>query len=529
MAVKPPIRLCAVYTRKSSEEGLEQEFNSLDAQYEAGTAYVKSQQHEGWCLVENRYDDGGVSGGTLERSGLKQLLTDIKAGKIQIVVVYKVDRLTRSLNDFAKLIEVFEAHKVSFVSVTQQFNTTTSMGRLMLNVLLSFAQFEREVTGERIRDKIAAYKKKGIWMGGTPPMGYRPKDRKLLIDEGEADVIRHVFTRYAELGSVSKVATELRAAGYRTRAFTSTTGQTLGGRPFTRGHIYQIINNPIYRGDIVHRDLVHPGEHEAIIDEALWTRVQQMLATNRQAFRADRNVKVPSLLKGLLFDDAGNAMSPTHGAKEKRRYRYYISQALLKGHDQEAGSVPRLPAADLEKVVAEAVLNHLTADPTTRAKAVALKAGSDHERHNGLREVIKRVQLGVCLLRIEVSQIGEDTVELEVPFKVISYRHSNRIVAAANTTISFGPDASLIAALVKGYKWREQLLSGEVKMLTEIARQENITDRYVNRILRLGFLAPDIMEAILEGRQPPGLTMEIFRKRIPLDWNDQRRAFGFAA
>src|SRR5215813_2084138 len=266
MRPRPPIRWCAVYTRKSSEEGLEQDFNSLDAQREAGTAYVKSQRHEGWRLLTTKYDDGGYSGGTLDRPALQRLLTDIRAGKVQIVVVYKVARLTRSLADFAKLIELFDAHGVSFVSVTQQFNTTTSMGRLMLNVLLSFAQFEREVTGERIRDKIAASKRRGIWMGGTPPIGYVLKDQKLLVDHQQAQVVRHIFRRYAALRSVAKLCRELDTQGYRTKLFSSVARRTHGGKAFSRGHLYRILQNRVYLGEVAHTDATHPGEHAAIVE-----------------------------------------------------------------------------------------------------------------------------------------------------------------------------------------------------------------------------------------------------------------------
>src|SRR5580704_17139745 len=282
-ANKGAIRWCAVYSRKSSEEGLAQQFNSLHDQREAAEAYIKSQRHEGWRLLAEKYDDGGYSGGNLERPALKRLVADIRAGKVQTVVVYKVDRLTRSLSDFARLIELFEARDVTFVSVTQQFNTTTSMGRLMLNVLLSFAQFEREVTGERIREKIAAAKKKGMWMGVTPPICYELKDKKLLISKTQAQVVRHIFGRYAALKSVAKLGRELRAQGYRTNPFTSFAGQSHGGKPFTRGHLYRILQNRVYLGDVTHKDAAHRGEHAAVVERKLWDRVQQVLATNRRA------------------------------------------------------------------------------------------------------------------------------------------------------------------------------------------------------------------------------------------------------
>ena len=303
---------CAIYTRKSSEEGLEQEFNSLHAQREACEAYIKSQRHEGWICLPQGYDDGGLSGATLERPALQQLLADIRDGRVDIVICYKVDRLTRSLADFAKIVEIFDAKGVSFVSVTQQFNTTTSMGRLTLNVLLSFAQFEREVTGERIRDKIAASKKKGMWMGGVPPLGYRCRDHKLLIVPREAETVQHIFRRYATVGSVRLLQQELATTGIRSKSWTSTTGRHWGGKPLARGALYTMLRNPIYRGQIVHNDQHYPGEHEPIIDELLWEEVQSKLAANAVERTTGERARSPSLLAGLLYDGEGNRMTPSH-------------------------------------------------------------------------------------------------------------------------------------------------------------------------------------------------------------------------
>ncbi len=406
MRPKQPIRWCAVYTRKSSEEGLEQQFNSLDAQREAGRAYVQSQRHEGWRPLTTHYDDGGYSGGTLDRPALQRLLTDIRAGKVQIVVVYKVDRLTRSLADFAKLIELFEAHGVSFVSVTQQFNTTTSMGRLMLNVLLSFAQFEREVTGERIRDKIAASKKKGLWMGGTPPLGYDARERKLLVNETEAKLVQLIFQRYAELGTVAKLAAALQAKGYRTKRYTSTSGRTLGGRTFSRGHLYRILSNRIYRGEIVHKDAAYPGEHQAIVEPALWDRVQALLAANHHAAHTDERVVSPALLKGLIFDGAGNRMSPSHAVTRGQRYRYYVSQAVLQDRPQEAGSIARLPARELEQVVTNAMFNALAGDERTRVAAARLDRMGQRDRQQALRRVVRRVEISEFPNRRDDRSLG---------------------------------------------------------------------------------------------------------------------------
>src|SRR5712672_35035 len=323
-----PVR-CAIYTRVSTEHGLDQEFNSLDAQYDAASAYIKSQAHAGWTLIRSRYDDGGYSGGSTDRPDLQRLLDDIRARKLDVIVVYKVDRLTRSLADFAKLVELFDAQGVSFVSVTQQFNTTTSMGRLTLNVLLSFAQFEREVTGERIRDKIAASKKKGMWMGGTLPLGYQVRDHKLVIVPGEADTVRHIFQRYLALGSVRLLRDALLIQGVVSKQWTSTSGRSWGGKPIARGALYLMLQNRIYCGDIVHKDKHYPGEHQAIVEPELWEAVQARLAANAVERSTGERAKNPSLLAGLLFDADGNRMTPTHAVKKGRRYRYYVSHPLI--------------------------------------------------------------------------------------------------------------------------------------------------------------------------------------------------------
>ena len=321
---------CAIYTRKSSEHGLEQDFNSLDAQREASEAYIKSQAHEGWKLIKTHYNDGGLSGGTLQRPALQSLLADIQARKIDVVVVYKVDRLTRSLADFAKLVELFEAHGVSFVSVTQQFNTTTSMGRLTLNVLLSFAQFEREIAGERIRDKFAASRRKGMWMGGTIPLGYDVRDRKLIMNEAEAETVRLIFQRYLALGCVSRLRVELDRKGVRSKQRILTSGRALGGCSFGRGALYHLLRNRIYRGEVVHKGIAYPGEHEPIVNEELWNAVQARLSGNL-ARRRQARIESGALLGGLIFDDRGNRMSPTYTVRRGNRYRYYISQAQLAG------------------------------------------------------------------------------------------------------------------------------------------------------------------------------------------------------
>ena len=320
---------CAIYTRKSSEEGLEQEFNSLQAQREACEAFIASQRHEGWVCVRAGYDDGGFSGATMDRPALQRLLADIAAGRVDTIIVYKIDRLTRSLADFAKIVEVLDARGASFVSVTQQFNTTTSMGRLTLNILLSFAQFEREVIGERIRDKIAASKRKGMWMGGIPPLGYRAQDGKLFVIESEAEIVRMIFRRYAELGSVRLLKEELEARGIKSKSWTTASGRRVGGKPFSRGALYLMLQNRLYRGEIVHTGRSYPGEHTSIIDQPLWDAVQAQLATNTAERNSGTRTPQPSLLAGMLFDGDGNRMTPTHATKKGTRYRYYVSRPLI--------------------------------------------------------------------------------------------------------------------------------------------------------------------------------------------------------
>src|SRR5712675_750215 len=358
-----PVR-CAIYTRVSTEHGLDQEFNSLDAQYDAASAYIKSQAHAGWTLIRPRYDDGGYSGGSTDRPDLQRLLDDIRSGKLDVIVVYKVDRLTRSLADFAKLVELFDAHSVSFVSVTQQFNTTTSMGRLTLNVLLSFAQFEREVTSERIRDKIAASKRKGLWVGGIAPLGYETKDRKIVVVEEEAERVRTIFRRYLELGSLNLLMADLRERGIVTKVRSLKTGRTVGGIPFTRGPLAHFLRNRFYIGEVAFKGEVLPGEQPAILDRDLFDAVQAKLNDHRNNQTVARG-KSDALLTGRIYDDRGNRMTPSHVRKGGTKYRYYLSSSLLHGQPERAGSVRRVPADEVEALVASVVRGYL-GDSTER-------------------------------------------------------------------------------------------------------------------------------------------------------------------
>ena len=377
---------CAIYTRKSSDEGLDQAFNSLDAQREACMAFIELQKHEGWTVSPALYDDGGFFGGTLERPALQRLLADIEAGRIDVIVVYKVDRLTRALSDFAKLVEVFDRRGVSFVSITQQFNTTTSMGRLTLNVLLSFAQFEREVIGERVRDKIAASKKKGMWMGGMPPLGYDVKDRKLVVNDDEARTVVGVYQRYVALKSVLALKDALEDGGVTSKQRVRPDGTNYGGRKFSRGALYLMLQNRLYRGETTHKGKSYPGEHPAIIDQPLWDKVQAVLAENRIERTSGARAKHPSLLAGLLFDEKGERLTPTHAVKKGTRFRYYVSTTLLTEAGRNRSGGRRIPAGNLEGLVMDRFRSFF-ADP-----GAALDAIDETQSGTGQRQLLERAR-----------------------------------------------------------------------------------------------------------------------------------------
>jgi site-specific DNA recombinase len=390
-----PVMRCAIYTRKSSEEGLEQSFNSLDAQREAGEAFVLSQRHEGWRTLPARYDDGGYSGGTMERPGLKQLLEDVQANKINVVVVYKVDRLTRSLSDFAKIVEALDAKAVSFVSVTQQFNTTTSMGRLTLNILLSFAQFEREVTGERIRDKIAASKKKGMWMGGPIPLGYDLEARKLIPHSAEAELVRNIFALYVKLGCVLKLLAHLNRENIKTKAWVTKAGARIGGASFARGHLYYLLRNRLYIGEIRHRDKWYPGAHPGIVPRELWDKVQAQLDSNLRIQRKRAREHSSSLLTGLIEDGEGNRFTPSFTIKRGRRYRYYVSQAVIQNPAGQRSGPTRLPAHEIESRVAERLQAFLRSDAQVfdELSATAESPAVLHQLVAGAKKLAARLPL----------------------------------------------------------------------------------------------------------------------------------------
>ena len=544
------VRRCATYTRKSSEEGLEQNFNSLDAQHEACEAYIRSQAGEGWKHVRTRYDDGGYSGGTLDRPALGRVLEDIQAGKIDTVVVYKVDRLTRSLADFAKIVEIFDLHGVSFVSVTQQFNTTTSMGRLTLNMLLSFAQFEREVTGERIRDKIAASKRKGLWMGGNVPLGYEPNGRTLAIAPAEAETVRTLFRLYLELGTVRRVKEEADRIGLTTKVRSRVDRRMRGDRPFSRGHIYHLLSNPLYIGRIAHHGESYEGQHPAIINSETWDAVQKRLAAQTPTRLPRVAATRPNPLRGKLFDEAGALLTPSHTVKSGRRYRYYVSRNSLSNSKTVNAAHGRsqswrLPAREIERLIGGAVValfaNRAELVRTARESQIHETRISDLlervRRWSGKPlETVQRVDLGAeeMVVHVDLSRIlGEEgtVVRYAIPTRIRRRGVEMRLVLHGGEKGSSDTraDPALIKAIVRGRQWFEQLASGQVQSLNEIAKAEGVTGRYVAHLIPLAFLAPVIVARIFSGTQPVDLTTEELTKRIdlPLDWTEQRALLRF--
>jgi site-specific DNA recombinase len=507
-------RRCAVYTRKSSEEGLEQAFNSLHAQREACEAYIKSQAHEGWRLVKTSYDDGGYSGGSMEPPALQRLLADVVQGHINVVVVYKVDRLTRALADFARIVEALDGHGASFVSVTQQFNTTSSMGRLTLNVLLSFAQFEREVTGERIRDKVAASRRKGMWMGGTIPLGYDVEQRALVVNQAEATKVRDIFETYVRLGSVAALQADLVRRGVVSKRWTSSTGSTRGGVTFMRGALYWLLRNPIYIGQVSHKGQLYEGRQAAIVDRALWDTVQALLSAKSAAREQRAAIPTGRPLAGRLFDDKGNAMSPAYTTKRNgQRYHYYVSQALLRGENATRGTVARVPAREIERLVAEAL------ESTTDGRASNKQLiGERVERvviHADHIEIVKVVADGA-------NMEGEQQNKTIVLKARRAYR--NRVVVLDEGRGE--PDPVVLKALARAHEWRSWLEKGEALSYQEMASKAGVTPGHVQKVLPLAFLAPRLTRELLQGgRRLSGGLMARLRRGIPLDWDQQLDVF----
>lgn len=541
---KPAPRLrCAIYTRKSSEEGLDQAFNSLHAQRESCEAYIASQAGEGWSVIPSLYDDGGFSGGSMERPGLRRLLADVEAGRIDVVVLYKIDRLTRSLTDFSRIVEVFDRSGASFVSVTQAFNTTTSMGRLTLNMLLSFAQFEREVTGERIRDKIAASKRKGLWMGGNIPLGYDPDGRTLKVNEAEGALVRHIFERYLALGSVEALRAELTSDGHLSKSWTTRQGTVRGGVAFSRGALFHLLSNRLYLGEIPHKDETYPGLHAAIVDAAAFAGVQEKLAVNAGADRRARIGLEPlapaAPLAGLLRDDRGHPMSPVAArGKRGQLYRYYVSGAVQVGRAGEAGSLSRLPAPALEGLILDRVRRLLGEkpgeDPWPRAQTAirAIEASRERIRVVFDREAFGRggqdaERLALVLPSTDALEIEADAVVLTVQAR-LQTRGGSRMIATpdgAPVVEASHIDLVLLRALVRAEAWKRRLVRGGVKTIKEIADDEGLQAGHVQRILRLAFLSPDLKLAILNGRAPARLTLQrLMEQGVPDLWANQRAA-----
>lgn len=561
---------CAIYTRKSTEEGLEQDFNSLDAQREASAAFIQSQKHEGWIAIPTLYDDGGYSGGSLERPALQRLLADIEAGRVDVVVVYKVDRLTRALSDFAKLVEVFDRCGVSFVSITQQFNTTTSMGRLTLNILLSFAQFERELIGERVRDKVAASRRKGIWMGGIVPLGYDVKDRKLIVNQEEARTVVDICRRYLRVKSVGALQVELAAAGIKSKRRVRRNGTVHGNQSFSQGALYLLLQNRIYRGEAIHKGNAYPGEHKAIIDRPLWDAVQTVLAKNRIQRASGTNTKAPSLLTGLLFDETGERLTPTWSIKKGTRYRYYVSTSLIKGGRRACSPQRRIPAGDLESIITERIRKFLsnrgelleTIDERDRSnighrhlieRGRELAKELSHAPEDArllVRSLVSRVEVGTTSVSIDVSQVrlaallesnhtelprdpttgsSGPILTLKIPIQLARVGEQMKLLVE-DADDNREPDMALLRVLTRAYDVQQRLCDDPSLKVREIARQEQITSNYLYVILRLRWLAPDIVTAIVNGRQPRQLSTKRLMRlaaKLPTDWAAQRTLLGF--
>jgi DNA invertase Pin-like site-specific DNA recombinase len=523
---------CAIYTRKSSEEGLDQSFNSLDAQRDACEAYVASQKGEGWTALRSLYDDGGWSGGSMERPGLKRLLDDIAAGKVDIVVVYKVDRLTRSLADFARMVDLFDKHNVSFVSVTQAFNTTSSMGRLTLNVLLSFAQFEREVTGERIRDKIAASKARGMWMGGYPPLGYDPKERTLVVNQDEAEIVRRIFARYIQLGSVNQLALELEQQGVVSKRWTSASGVVRGGVPLSRGALFHILRNRLYRGEIVHKDMSHPGQHDAIVDEELFAAAGARLNGNA-VVRRERTIR-SSPLTGLVFDGAGNRMSPAHAhGKSGQRYLYYVSAPLQAGGTVRDDILSRVPAAVIEDAVFERLRRWSDRSSAGLSKLASFLRRVEVRRDCILIDVTPPEHedwLGNFDPSERASPVSDETMRVACSLKISTRGGRTWLIqSGATAPRKARPDRALIAGLRRAHVELKSRGIDLANPRAPIPDAKGMGDPYLRKLSSITFLAPDIQRAILEGRQPTGLTLgNLLAAPLPLDWQKQREMLGFA-
>jgi site-specific DNA recombinase len=510
--IAPKRQRCAIYTRKSTEHNLDLTFTSLDAQREACEAYIKSQAHEGWSLVRDRFDDGGLSGASLDRPALQNLLDQVRARRVDIIVVYKVDRLTRSLADFAKLVELFDEHEVSFVSVTQSFNTTSSMGRLTLNVLLSFAQFEREVIGERVRDKIAASKRKGIWVGGPVPLGYRSVRKKLEIVPDEADLVRKIFAEYLRVGSIGALAMSLNAEGLKPKPRQLANGRLLQAPCYRVGPLAHLLKNRFYVGEVVYRGEVHKGEHPPIVDLGLFEAVQQHLRRGAVE-RSKVRLSSPSLLAGKIFDDRDNPMTPTHANKQGVRYRYYVSHALLQGRKDDAGLVARVSAQDVEQLVIG-----------------ALRAAFNQEEDESDRDLIqKRLDKAiVCRDRIEITLQQDDDSDagaasspstISIPFvPTLPLRKGVSHSPTRQRAMDEARRISLLTAIARSRNRIETIINDPTTDFGALAKHEKLAERHVRFLAPLAYLSPRVIQAIAEGRAPADLTVTRLARNLALSW-----------
>jgi DNA invertase Pin-like site-specific DNA recombinase len=550
---------CAIYTRVSTDSGLDQDFNSLDAQFEASSAYVRSQSHEGWRLIRRRYDDGGFSGGSTDRPALQVLLDDVKNDRIDVVVVYKVDRLTRSLADFARLVDLFDKHGVSFVSVTQQFNTTSSMGRLTLNVLLSFAQFEREVTSERIRDKIAASKRKGLWVGGMAPLGYEAKDRKIKVVEREAKIVRYIFQRYLELGSINALLGDLRGNGFRTKRRQLSTGKMIGDIPFRRGTLAYLLRNRFYIGEVCYRNENLAGEQEPILDRKLFEAVQTKLDHQRITRTTARSIS-HALLSGRIFDDRGNRMTPTSKLKKGTRYRYYISAALSQGTPDQAGGISRAPAELIERLVYDAVSKQVGRSQPNKSNFTSgsnqgsrtSEADSNSDTADNMRlflqNQVSRVDVLASTIKIRLAGMRPDyskpdqsralatkPIVLSIPWTKPPSKVARQLIPPTGSSrryVNMRPmraetRAKLVQAIATGRRFVENLIEGAAFSIEEIARRERCSARQVNLLISLAFLSSKLVSAAIEGRLPRGIGIANLRN-LPPEWSKQHRMLGLA-
>jgi site-specific DNA recombinase len=548
----------AIYTRVSTDESLGMEFNSLDAQREACAAYITSQRHEGWEEVDTRYDDGGYSGGSMKRPALERLLADVGAGRVDVIVVYKIDRLTRSLADFSRIVDVLDARGASFISITQAFSTTTSMGRLTLNVLLSFAQFEREVGAERVRDKIASSKKKGMWMGGTVPLGYDVQDRKLVVNEEQAETVRTIFARYIALRSVILLEDDLKERGIVSARRISKRGRASGGTAFTRGALYNLLQNVAYIGKVRHRVETYAGQHDAILDADIFDEAQAILTANRADHRHGKGAREPSILTGLLFDEQGQRLTPSHTTKGSKRFRYYVGRSP----GRESARRFRIPAREIERKVIGEVADWISDAhrieaclSTGEADAVALEALLLTARQCGgelgrtpparvrelLLALVQRIHVGEAQLAIDIDPnalfgLGGlaapaealAAVTLKVPCQLVRRSYEVKLAVTPAGSSSTHIDPSLVKLLVKAHVARAALLAGNGASLADIAKSQGHEPHYFSVLVKLSYLAPDITQVILEGRHPLRLNRQCLARirKLPAAWQAQRRLIG---